>query len=183
MARNVVELTEEDLDNPAIAFTKMTAVMMDMRQDLVESLARTVPDYRSELKNILTALKAIQDKPAMAIQVGVLEDMARQGAESGTEEAVTALRSSAADYAQAQRRETTLVDEVRQLSWKYHLVFAGLVLFAGVTIGLLVGRAIDNREEPPPPSITLDAEKVVARLVEQFPSVCPKTPVPHSGKR
>lgn len=181
MAGHQMGLTGEDLENPALAFLKMAEAMHGMPQEFTDILAHQMLDYREELKQVLTALQTIQGKPALALEAGVLESHARQGAKSGAGDAVAALRTAAAAYGQAQHRETTLVDQVRSLSWKYLLALAGFLLLAGIVIGFLGGRAIDKREEKPLPSITLDAEKVAERLAEKFPERCPGKPP--SGKR
>lgn len=184
-----IEITDDDLAEPSIAFAKLIQVVQEGRRDTKTGFALTqqqiehafakamraaAPDYGEELKGIKTAIQAIEQKPALGLTVETLRVRIQGACTAGNADAVSALKSAATDYKTAQGKEAVLLDRLQTASWRFFTAAAvGLLLIGGMADSLInqamVDRILSHRERP---VITMDVEKVAADLATQFHGLC-----------
>ena len=134
------------MSDPAEEFRKLAEVVErlavavgETRGDLATALDRAAPDYRRDLAHIFTALKEIEQKPALGASAGALERSAAEGATKGASDAASALRAALGGLSEARQREAEHVHLIDRLSWQ---VWAGafvVVLLCGLAGGVAMG--------------------------------------------
>lgn len=144
-----IEITDDDLAEPSIAFAKLIQVVQEGQRDTKKGFALTqqqiehafakamrvaAPDYGEELKRIKTAIQAIEQKPALGLTAETLGKSIQQG----SADAVSALKSAATDYKKAQEREASLLDKFESTSWIFFLILAAFLLASGWGLGFMM---------------------------------------------
>jgi len=127
------------MSDPAEEFRKLAEAVGQMRQEVAIALDRAAPDYRRDLALLFTALKAIEQKPALSASVGALDAAARDGASNGAAEAINALRSVQRALEEAQRRQDQYVPWIERQSWYFWGGLWGVALALGLIGGTVLG--------------------------------------------
>lgn len=127
------------MSDAAQAFEDLTKVVIDLRKDVAEALDRAAPDYRRDLAQLFTALKVIEQKPALGASGSALDAAARAGAREGAAEAVAALRAAQRALEGIQGERIGFAREIeRQSRYLWGGAFAA-VLVVGLICGTVLG--------------------------------------------
>lgn len=151
---------------PEEEFAKLVGVIGELRQDVAAALDRAAPDYSRDIAGVLTTMRAIEKKPALSASAGALDAAAREGAEKGTSEAVTALRSARQALEEARATQTGLLADIEGLSWKVKAGACVILLAFGVATGFTVTMRTVKAPFPLAPSTAKECATVGGTLAK-----------------
>lgn len=116
-------------------FARLADVVAELRQDVAAALAKAAPDHRRDFAQLLTTLKAIEEKPALAASSGNVAEAAKVGASQGSAAAVADLNRAREAMAQAVEEIQAGARKRRQVSLRAKGAIATLLVPALVSFG------------------------------------------------
>lgn len=123
-------------------FARLADVVAELRQDVAAALAKTTPDHRRDFAQLLTTLKEIQEKPALAASSGDVAEAAKTGATEGSGEAVVDLNKAREALAQAVEEIQAGEKKHRRISRRAKVAMVGLLVLVPALVSFGAGLAV-----------------------------------------
>lgn len=144
-------------------FARLADVVAELRQDVAAALAKAAPDHRRDFAQLLTTLKEIQEKPALAASSG---DVAKAGASEGSATAVVDLNRAREAMVQAVEEIQAGERKRRQLSLRARVAIVAFLVLVPALVsfgtGLTVAPTLQREGWLPLTGIPVELTSVVS---------------------
>ncbi len=123
-------------------FARLADVMAELRQDVAAALAKVAPDHRRDFAQLFTALKAIEEKPALAASSGNVAEAAKAGASQGSAAAVADMNRAREALAQAVEEIHAEERRRRQVSLRAKVAIIAVLVLVPALVSFGAGLAV-----------------------------------------